>query len=135
MNRNTSLCEQFAAIFHAKSTINHGVCSVSMHRNFSVSVQGRTSTSVVPVGISFEALDQYGNALNLAEIAILEEEVPSFMYSIVQQGLIISALHNHWILMKPHILYIHIQSVEPPLQFARKIANAFSSLNSLPIIS
>ncbi|MBS4218678.1 DUF1259 domain-containing protein [Bacillus sp. FJAT-49711] len=133
MDSFNNLCHQFAAIFHAKSTSNHGVCSVSLHRNFSVFVQGRTSTSVVPVGISFEALDQHGYALNLAEIAILEEEVPAFMHSIVQQGLMVSALHNHWIFMNPHILYMHIQSVEPPLQFARKIVNAFSSLSSLPI--
>ncbi|MBS4200884.1 DUF1259 domain-containing protein [Bacillus sp. FJAT-49732] len=132
MNGSQSICDQFSAIFNAKNTINQGVCSVSLHRNFSVVVQGRTTSSVVPVGISFEAMDQYGNALNLAEIAILEEEVPSFMYSVVQQGLIISALHNHWIFMKPNILYMHIQSVEPPLQFARKLVNAFSALNSYP---
>ncbi|MBM7655922.1 hypothetical protein JOC76_005458 [Neobacillus cucumis] len=34
-------------------------------------------------------MDQSGNALCLAEIAILEEEIPGFMYSIVQHGMII----------------------------------------------
>ena len=58
-------------------------------------VQGRQSGSAVPVGVSFESIDQNGIALNLAEIAVLQEEIPSFMYSIVQQGLIVSALHNH----------------------------------------
>ncbi|MCJ8007731.1 DUF1259 domain-containing protein [Lederbergia wuyishanensis] len=132
MNGYTSLCDQFSAIFNTKSKISHGVCSVSLHRNFSVTVQGRTTTSVVPVSVSFEALDQNGNALNLAEIAILEKEVPSFMYSVVQHGLIVSALHNHWIFVNPNILYMHIQSVEPPLQFGRKLVNAFSALSSYP---
>ena len=53
------------------------------------------------------------------------------MYSIVQQGLIVSALHNHWLFTNPVIMYIHIQSIEPPLNFAKKVAHSFSFLRSL----
>ena len=60
-----------------KSRVNQGSCSVSLHRNFKVLVQGRQSGSAVPVGVSFESIDQNGNALNLAEIAVLQEEIPS----------------------------------------------------------
>ncbi|MDR2993221.1 MAG: DUF1259 domain-containing protein, partial [Bacillus cereus] len=56
-----------------------------------------------------------------------------FLKSIVQQGIIVSALHNHWLYMTPLIMYIHIQSVEPPLHFAKKLANSFLSLSSPPI--
>ena len=133
MNNLNFLCEQFARILNGKSNINQGVCSVSLRRNIKVFVQGRPSTSVIPVGISFESLDQNGNALNFGEIAILQEEIPLFMQSIVQQGIIVSALHNHWLYMKPLIMYIHIQSVEPPLNFAKKLANSFSVLSSYPI--
>ncbi|MFB9760263.1 DUF1259 domain-containing protein [Ectobacillus funiculus] len=133
MNNLNFLCEQFARILNGKSNINQGVCSVSLRRNIKVFVQGRPSISVIPVGISFESLDQNGNALNFGEIAILQEEIPLFMQSIVQQGIIVSALHNHWLYMKPLIMYIHIQSVEPPLNFAKKLANSFSVLSSYPI--
>lgn len=127
------LCNQFAQILNGKGKLGNGVCSVEMQRAFKVSVQGRQTSSVVPVGISFEALDHDGNALNLAEIAILEEEIPAFMQAVVQQGIIVSALHNHWLFTKPNILYIHLQSVEPPLNFANKIAYAFHALKSMPI--
>ncbi|MGR5869454.1 hypothetical protein ACT7C5_28015 [Bacillus pacificus] len=40
---------------------------MSFHRDFRVLVQGKQSTYVVPVGVSFESLDQNGNALNLGE--------------------------------------------------------------------
>ena len=133
MNNLNFLCEQFAKILNGKSNINQGVCSVSLRRNIKVQVQGRPSTSVIPVGISFESLDQNGNALNLGEIAILQEEIPLFMQSIVQQGIIVSALHNHWLYMKPLIMYIHIQSIEPPLNNAKKLANSFLVLSSYPI--
>ncbi|HDR8142004.1 TPA: DUF1259 domain-containing protein [Bacillus cereus] len=133
MNNLNFLCEQFAKILNGKSNLNQGVCSVSLRRNIKVFVQGRPSTSVIPVGISFESLDQSGNALNFGEIAILQEEIPLFMQSIVQKGIIVSALHNHWLYMKPLIMYIHIQSVEPPLSFAKKLENSFSVLSSYPI--
>ncbi|CCW03646.1 hypothetical protein EBGED10_3610 [Bacillus sp. GeD10] len=64
-------------------------------------------------------MDQNGNALNSGEIAVLQEEISSFMKSIVQQEIIVSALHNHWLYMTLLIMYIHIQSVEPPLNFAK----------------
>ncbi len=133
MNNFNSICEQFANILNGKSTVNHEVCSVSLHRNFMVNVQGRMSKSVVPADVLFESLDQSGNALCLAEIAVLEEEIPRFMYSIIQQGLIVSALHNHWLYTKPSVMYIHIQSVEPPLNFAKKMAHSFSFLSSYPV--
>ncbi|PGQ46532.1 DUF1259 domain-containing protein, partial [Bacillus thuringiensis] len=75
MNNLNFLCEQFAKILNGKSNINQGICSVSLRRNIKVLVQGRPSTSVIPVGISFESLDQNGNALNFGEIAILQEEI------------------------------------------------------------
>lgn len=133
MNNFNSICEQFAKILNGKSTINQDVCSVSLHRNFKAIVQGRQSMSVVSAGVLFESLDQSGNALCLAEIAILEEEIPRFMYSVIQQGMIVSALHNHWLYTEPLIMYIHIQSVEPPLNFAKKMAHSFSFLRSYPI--
>lgn len=135
MNNIDLICDYFAKILNGKSTINHGVCTVSLRRNFKVMVQGRESRSVVPAGVSFESLDESGNALCLAEIAILEEEIPRFMNSVVQQGLIVSALHNHWLYTEPSILYIHIQSVEPPLNFAKKMAYSFSFLSSFPVSS
>ncbi|GAB6926293.1 DUF1259 domain-containing protein [Paenibacillus sp. JCM 10914] len=128
-----SVCEQFAQILKGKSTITQDVCSVSLNRNFKVVVQGRMSRSVVPVDVLFESLDQSGHALCLAEIALLEEEIPRFMHSIIQQGMIVSALHNHWLYTRPTVMYIHIQSVEPPINFAKKIASSFSSLSSYPV--
>ncbi|KAB2493454.1 DUF1259 domain-containing protein [Priestia endophytica] len=133
MDNFDSICEQFATILKGKSKVTQGSCSVSLHRNFKVWVQGRQSSSVMPAEVLFESLDQSGNALNLAEIAVLQEEIPRFMYSIVQQGLIVSALHNHWLFTNPIIMYIHIQSIEPPLSFAKKMAHSFSFLRSYPV--
>ena len=133
MDNMKQLGDQFAQILNGKAKIKQNGCSVSLVRSINVLIQGRPSHSVLPVGISFESLDINGNALNLGEITLLEQEIPNFMRFVVEQGLIIGALHNHWIFTQPKLMYIHIQSVEPPLAFARKVANAFTTLTSLPI--
>ena len=78
-------CERFGEILNGKSSFHEGVCSVSFKRKQCI-LQGRPSTNVVPAGVSFEGLDKNGNALNLAEIAVLQEEIPPFLQSITQQG-------------------------------------------------
>ncbi|MBU8683982.1 DUF1259 domain-containing protein [Bacillus haynesii] len=123
-----SLCRQIGHILNGEAHIEHGVCSVSIKRNLRVTIQGRPSRGVGMEEIMFESLDQNGIALNMAEVAILPEEVPLFTKKLVDQGIIISALHNHWMFTEPNILYIHFQSVEPPLPFARKTAAALSVL-------
>ncbi|TQR10930.1 DUF1259 domain-containing protein [Psychrobacillus soli] len=86
------------------------------------------SRSAIPAGITFESLNMQRNALNLGEVAVLQEELPSFVSALVRNILIVSAIHNHWIFTNPTILYVHFQSVEPPLTFARKFADSFSVL-------
>lgn len=129
-----NLCKQFGDILKGKSKVDKGVCKVNLNRTFNATVLGKRSTTVIPANVSFESLDQNGHALNLVEIAVLQEEVPRFMQSLTQQGLIVSALHNHWLFTNPLIMYIHIQSVEPPLDFARKIAYSFRFLSSYPVV-
>ncbi|WP_268322694.1 DUF1259 domain-containing protein [Bacillus haynesii] len=123
-----SLCRQFGYILNGEPHIEHGVCSVSIKRSLHIAIQGRPSRGVGMEEVMFESLDQIGIALNMAEVAILSEEVPLFTKKLVDQGIISSALHNHWIFTEPNILYIHFQSVERPLTFARKTAAALSVL-------
>ncbi|GAA0378372.1 DUF1259 domain-containing protein [Bacillus horti] len=122
------LCQQFGQILNETPKINNGVCTVEIERQLNVTIQGRPSRGELHAEVSFESLDHDGHALNLGETVLLEEEVPAFSSLLIRNGIIISALHNHWLFTKPTILYIHFQSVEPPLNFARKVAEAFKVL-------
>ncbi|MBB6671647.1 DUF1259 domain-containing protein [Cohnella nanjingensis] len=128
-----SICRQFGQLLRGKSRLTRGVCSVSLNRGFPVLVQGRPSVSVASAEAQFESLGPDGRALNLSEIALLPEEVPAFTQSVSRQGLNVTALHNHWLYTEPELLYIHLQSVEPPLHFAQKLANAFTVLRTYPV--
>ncbi|WP_433750421.1 DUF1259 domain-containing protein [Falsibacillus pallidus] len=122
------LCKQFGQILNGKPTVDNGVCSVQVPRNFTAFIQGKQTKGALHAGFSFESLDQYGNALNLGEIALLEKEVNPFITTLRSNGILISALHNHWLFTKPEILYLHYQSVEPPISFAHKATAAMATL-------
>jgi len=122
------LCEQYAKTVNGKAEVKNGVCSVELKRNLHVTIQGRPSTSELHASISFESLDHQGIALNLGEVVVLENELPSFVHELVKNNVMISAIHNHWLFTNPTILYVHFQSVEPPLSFAQKTAKAFRTL-------
>ncbi|WP_330948510.1 DUF1259 domain-containing protein [Virgibacillus sp. MG-45] len=124
---------RFASILNGECTINKYGCMVSLTRDFGVYIQGKMSNKATSVGVTFEALDDYGNALNLAEIAILQDEVFPFVFAASYYGLHVSALHNHWIFTDPTIFHIHLQSIESPLSFALKLKHSFSALQSEPI--
>ncbi|WP_173916780.1 DUF1259 domain-containing protein [Halobacillus sp. Marseille-Q1614] len=128
MHNFQTLCYLFAQILNGTPSIKHGVCSVELDRELDVTIQGRPSKGELHAELMFESLDQKGYALNLGETVLLEEEVPYFANILIKNGIIISALHNHWLYTNPTILYIHFQSVEPPLSFAHKVAEAFKGL-------
>ena len=77
---------------------------------------------------SFENLDRKGNALNLGETVLLQEEINPLLTELRKRDIIVTALHNHWLFEEPRAMYMHFESVEPPLQFARKVREAFEVL-------
>lgn len=113
---------------NGKPKLENGTCSAEIGRNLHVTIQGRESKSALEAGITFESMDAQGNALNLAEVVVLQEELPTFIQALIEKGLVVSAIHNHWIFTKPSLFYVHVQSVEPPLSFAKKFAEAFHVL-------
>lgn len=124
----STLCHQFSQILGGEMNIKHGVCMVSRERShINLNIFGRPSHSKV-ANWSFESLDSHGKALNLGETPLLQEEVYPFTWHLQRNGIILSALHNHWLLDNPHLLYAHYISIEEPLSFARKVSEAYNLL-------
>ncbi|WP_248929143.1 DUF1259 domain-containing protein [Paenibacillus hamazuiensis] len=127
---NETVCKQFAEIVGGRPTLENGVCSVSIPRRLRAYIMGRPVRShhVLGVDLSIESPDARGNTLNLGEISLLQDEIAPFTHRLQNQGILISAIHNHWLFEQPPIYYVHFMSVEPPLQFARKTLFALSVL-------
>lgn len=46
-----------------------------------------------------------------------------------RRGFLVTAIHNHWLFEKPRLMYLHLESVENPVQFAIKPRKALNLLN------
>ncbi|MDF9839531.1 MULTISPECIES: DUF1259 domain-containing protein [unclassified Paenibacillus] len=132
MHDISGLCHQFAQILGGEHKVEQGVCMVNRGRNHHnrVSILGRPSQSGLTLHSmwSFESIDSEGKTLNLGETALFQEEVFPFTWHLQRNGILLSALHNHWLMDNPHLIYAHYASVEDPLSFARKVAEAYKLL-------
>lgn len=124
------LCSEFAKILGGSGSVTNGVCLVQKFRNIPFTILRRRTNSplVNPQFFTFENLDSRGNALNLGETVLLQEEVNPLLTELRKRDLIVTAVHNHWLFENPRAMYMHFESVEPPLEFARKVREAFRVL-------
>lgn len=130
-DKKKRLCQEFARILGGSGSLDdNGVCLVQKFRNIDFTILGRETNSplVNPQFFTFEDLDRKGNALNLGETVLLQEEINPLLTELRKQGIIVTAIHNHWLFEEPRAMYMHFESVEPPLQFARKVRKAFKVL-------
>nr|WP_106783275.1 LppY/LpqO family protein [Lysinibacillus timonensis] len=129
----SKLCKEFARILGATPSVINGVCTATKSRtNIHPVLLGRKAESFmfVPQAFSFENLDSAGKALCLGETVILEEEVNPFISRLRDDGIIVTALHNHWLFENPRLMYIHFQDIDEPLSFARKVRRALRVLTN-----
>ncbi|EKS4342184.1 DUF1259 domain-containing protein [Clostridium botulinum] len=124
-------CAEFADILGAEilSTADN-VCTVTVMRDIDAEILGRPTHSPLALAalFSFESPDNQGRTLNLGETVILQEEINRFIAILRENGILVTALHNHWLFDEPMIMYIHFESTDRPLNFARKVAEALEVL-------
>jgi len=125
------ICDEFAEILGAEilSTENN-VCTVTFMRNLNAEILGRRTKSPLALAalFSFESPDNNGRTLNLGETVILQNEINDFISALRARGILVTALHNHWLFEDPRLMYIHFESIDRPLDFARKVAEALRVL-------
>ncbi|HWL26023.1 MAG TPA: DUF1259 domain-containing protein [Ureibacillus sp.] len=132
----SELCVKFADILDSTPAVINGVCTATRSRtNIRPTVLGRPAESFmfVPQAYSFENMDSRGRALCLGETVLLEEEVNPFMSRLRECGIKVTALHNHWMFENPRLMYMHFESIDQPLEFARKVRKANKVLTDLKV--
>lgn len=130
-DKKKELCREFSRILGGSGSLDeNGVCLVQKFRDIDFKILGRETNSplVNPQFFSFENLDRNGNSLNLGETVLLEKEINPLLTELRKRDLIVTALHNHWLFDEPRAMYMHFESVEPPLDFARKVRESFKVL-------
>jgi hypothetical protein len=126
------LCDQFSTILGGtEHEITKGpVCFVSRNRRVNATILGRRTTSplVRYQLFSFESLDRSGRALCLGETALFQNQVNRLLTNLRNNGVIVTAVHNHWLNENPRLMYIHWESIDNPIVFAKKVKRSIAFL-------
>lgn len=126
MGVKVSTCKTIARIIGGSGSVTNGACVVQLLRNLNVKILGRRSRSplTLPFAISVENKDVKGRTLNLGETVILEREINRFVSALRRRGIKITAIHNHWLFQNKSFKYIHWESIDLPIAYARKVKAA-----------
>jgi len=121
---DTSRIEQLTG---AKGQMNEkeGVFKVSVPRtDLRVTTAGVKMTP--PLGLtSWAAFKQVGDAtVVMGDNVLLEDQVNAVMDAALQNGLEVTALHNHFFWDDPRIFYMHVHAHGAPADLARKLKPA-----------
>jgi hypothetical protein len=111
----------------------NGVCTAqALRNNIRVNILGRRSRSALtlPQLHSFENVRADGTALCLGETLILTGEINPFISRLRSHGILVTAIHNHWLFTNPNIWYVHYEKIERPLVFARQVRDALNVLTN-----
>ncbi|RYM06477.1 DUF1259 domain-containing protein [Sporolactobacillus sp. THM7-7] len=116
-----STCQKLADIIGGEVITSKPVCVVQRLRDIDATILGRPTRSplALPFALSFEN-KRNGQTLNLGETVILQKEINPFLSALRERGLIVTAVHNHWLFDQPRLMYMHWENVGDPFKFARK---------------
>ncbi|MGJ7919448.1 DUF1259 domain-containing protein [Neobacillus sp. LXY-4] len=117
---SSSSCRRLANIIGGVVVTTDPVCVVQRLRDIEATILGRETQSplALPFALSFED-SRRGETLNLGETVILQEEINRFLTALRRRGIIVTALHNHWLFDNPRLMYMHWENVGDPFEFAR----------------
>lgn len=85
-------------------------------------------TCIIEHDISFEKVKADGTALNRAEIFLLPEEYPCFLFALKDFRIPLPTDYRQWQHVNPHIISVCIESVEAPEDFAARLSAPFNAL-------
>lgn len=115
-------CDALARTLRGKGKMDGNVCSVTIDRKDMEATIGRRPFHSLHHMFDFEPADEKGNSLITGEMVLTEREVPRLTREISNNGIIVSAIHSHWLFDNPNLKYIHIQTIMDPVTFANTMA-------------
>jgi hypothetical protein len=131
-NELCNLCDRVADIVGGEAMCENGLCVVSRLRpgltDVTILDEATNSPLVLPLLLSFEDLDDQGRALSLGETVLTQDEVNRFISALRCRGIIVTALHNHWLFEEPRLMYLHWEAIMRPVSFANAVAAAFEDI-------
>lgn len=127
---------EYAAVLKTlgrQGDFNDGVLKVNVPRHdISVSVDGVATPTPFGFG-GWIALTRgdHGDVM-MGDLVLTEEEVNPVMSAVLDNGLNVTALHNHFFYETPRIFYMHVHGHGTPADIAKRIGPALALIGKTP---
>src|SRR5256714_483819 len=109
-----------------KGDFKSGVLKVNVPRNdLKMTVQGVSTPTPFGFGgwIAFTKGDG-GSDVMMGDLVLLQDEVNPVMSALLDNGIEVTALHNHFLWDEPRMFYMHVHGHGAPMDLARKVKPA-----------
>jgi hypothetical protein len=111
-----------------KGDFKNGVLKVNIPRSdLKITVQGVTTPTPFGFGgwVAFTKTAD-GSEVMMGDLVLLPEEVNPVMSVLLDDGIDVTALHNHFFWDDPHVFYMHVHGMGKAVDLAHRIKPAFN---------
>jgi hypothetical protein len=111
-----------------------GVLKVSLPRNdVAVTVGGRPAPTPFGFGGWVALTKGEGGEVMMGDLVLTEDEVNPVMSAVLEHGLDVTALHNHFFWEEPRMFYLHVHGTGSAADLARRLKPAIDVMDQPPL--
>jgi hypothetical protein len=116
-------------ILGMKGTEKNGEYKITVPQN-DLNVVVDSFKIIPPMGLgSWTAFTPTTNGVMImGDIVVTETDLKQVQQEVINQGLTITAIHNHFLRDKPHVMYMHIGGMGPAEQLAQSVKAVFAKV-------
>jgi hypothetical protein len=114
-----------------KGDFKDGVLKVNIPRtDLTVKIGGRTAPTPIGFGGWIALTAGEGMQVMMGDLVLTEDEVNPVMSALLDNGLEVTALHNHFFWEQPRIFYMHVHGTGTAADLARKLKPAVALIDA-----
>ncbi len=118
-----------------KGDFKDGVLKVNIPRSdLKITVQGVATPTPFGFGgwVAFTKSTD-GSDVMMGDLVLLQEEVNPVMSALLDNGIEVTALHNHFFWDDPHVFYMHVHGMGKAADLARRVKPAFDLIGNVKL--
>lgn len=101
--------QSIAGMVGRQGTLQDGQYRITVpQHDLAVTVDGFRISAPMGLGSWITFTPAAGGAVIMGDVVLLENEVGPVQQVVVQHGLTLTALHNHFVRMEPRVMYMHV---------------------------
>jgi hypothetical protein len=117
--------KEVLAFLGKQGDFKDGVLKINIPRNdVTVTVAGVATPTPFGFGGWIAMTKGHGMEVMMGDLVLLQDEVNPVMSALLDNGLEVTALHNHFFWDEPRMFYMHVHGHGAPMDLARKVKPA-----------